>query len=222
MIGAPPGYVGYDQGGLLTESVIKQPHAVLLLDEIEKAHPDLFNVLLQVMDYGQLTDNNGRKADFRHVIIVMTTNAGADRMERNSVGFKEQDNEGDSLAAIQQLFSPEFRNRLDAIVQFHPLEFPTVLKIVEKFTLEIEKQLGEKGITFDISREAKEWFAHKGYDRKMGARPMTRVIQEFLKKPLAEELLFGRLSGKSGSVCVGVDGDRLSVLSKTAEEVEEV
>jgi len=222
LIGAPPGYVGYDQGGLLTESVIKQPHAVLLLDEIEKAHPDLFNVLLQVMDYGQLTDNNGRKADFRHVIIVMTTNAGADRMERNSVGFKEQDNEGDSLAAIQQLFSPEFRNRLDAIVQFHPLEFPTVLKIVEKFTLEIEKQLGEKGITFDISREAKEWFAHKGYDRKMGARPMTRVIQEFLKKPLAEELLFGRLSGKSGSVCVGVDGDRLSVLSKTAEEVEEV
>ncbi len=202
LIGAPPGYVGYDQGGLLTEAVIKQPHSVLLLDEIEKAHPDLFNVLLQVMDYGVLTDNNGRKADFRHVIIVMTTNAGADRLERNSVGFTEQNNAGDSLSAIKQLFSPEFRNRLDAIVQFDPLESDTVLKIVDKFIAEVETQLSEKNIELTVSKDAKKWFAEKGYDRKMGARPMSRVIQEYLKQPLAEELLFGRLSEKSGSVTV--------------------
>ena len=215
LIGAPPGYVGYDQGGLLTEAVIKQPHSVLLLDEIEKAHPDLFNVLLQVMDYGVLTDNNGRKADFRHVIIVMTTNAGADRLERNSVGFTEQNNAGDSLSAIKQLFSPEFRNRLDAIVQFDPLESDTVLKIVDKFIAEVETQLSEKNIELTVSKDAKKWFAEKGYDRKMGARPMSRVIQEYLKQPLAEELLFGRLSEKSGSVTVSVKDDRLEVAVST-------
>jgi len=212
LIGAPPGYVGYDQGGLLTEAVIKKPHSVLLLDEIEKAHPDLFNVLLQVMDYAQLTDNNGRKADFRHIIIVMTTNAGADRLERNSIGFTEQDNDEDSLTAIKQLFSPEFRNRLDAVVQFNHLERETIIKIVDKFIAEVEKQFEGKAITLEVSQEAKRWFAEKGYDRKMGARPMARVIQEYLKQPLAEELLFGRLSGDSGSVSVSVEEGRLKVV----------
>jgi len=212
LIGAPPGYIGYDQGGLLTEAVIKQPHSVLLLDEIEKAHPDLFNVLLQVMDYGQLTDNNGRKADFRHIIVIMTTNAGADRLERNSIGFSEQDNEGDSLAVIKQLFSPEFRNRLDAIVQFKHLESDSIMKIVDKFLTEVEGQLAEKNITLDVSQEAKVWFGEKGYDRKMGARPMARLIQKHLKQPLAEELLFGRLSENSGSVSVSVEKGRLKLV----------
>jgi len=219
LIGAPPGYVGYDQGGLLTEAVMKQPHSVLLLDEIEKAHPDLFNVLLQVMDYGQLTDNNGRKADFRHVTIIMTTNAGADRLERNSLGFKEQDTEGDSMNAIKQVFSPEFRNRLDAVIQFHHLESDTILKIVDKFISEVETQLAEKDITLEVSKEARQWFAKQGYDRKMGARPMARVIQEFLKQPLAEELLFGRLSKNSGSVSVSVEDGRLKVAVEETEKV---
>jgi len=219
LIGAPPGYVGYDQGGLLTEAVIKKPHSILLLDEIEKAHPDLFNVLLQVMDYGQLTDNNGRKADFRHVIIAMTTNAGAERLERNSIGFSEQDNDSDSLTAIKQLFPPEFRNRLDAIVQFNHLEPDSIIKVVDKFIAEVEKQLLEKGVMLEVSQAAKQWIAKKGYDRKMGARPMARIIQERLKQPLAEELLFGRLSENSGLVSISIEKDALKFAIEEAIKV---
>ncbi len=211
LIGAPPGYIGYEQGGLLTESVIKHPHSVLLLDEIEKAHPDLFNVLLQVMDYGKLTDNNGREADFRHVIIIMTTNAGADRLDRNSVGFTEQINDDDSLHAINQLFSPEFRNRLDGVVQFKHLEHKTILRVVDKFIDQIAVKLQEKEIDFMVSVEAKEWLAGKGYDRKMGARPMSRVIREHIKKPLAHELLFGGLSESPSTVCVELVEDELKI-----------
>lgn len=211
LIGAPPGYVGYDQGGLLTESVIKHPHSVLLLDEIEKAHPDLFNVLLQVMDYGKLTDNNGREADFRHVIIIMTTNAGADRLERNSIGFTEQINDDDSLHAINQLFSPEFRNRLDGVVQFKHLEYKTILCVVDKFIDQIAEKLQEKEIDLMVSVEAKEWLAGKGYDRKMGARPMSRVIREHIKKPLAHELLFGGLSENPSTVYIELVEDELKI-----------
>jgi ATP-dependent Clp protease ATP-binding subunit ClpA len=212
LIGAPPGYVGYDQGGLLTESINKHPHSVLLLDEIEKAHPDVFNILLQVMDYGKMTDNNGREIDFRHVIIVMTTNAGADRLERNSVGFSEQDHDDDSFHAIAQLFSPEFRNRLDNIVQFGHLECSTILRVLDKFIQEVKVQLKDKNIDIQISEEAKDWLVKKGYDRKMGARPMARVIQEYIKKPLAEEILFGNLSDQGRSIAsVYLDGDALKL-----------
>ncbi len=194
LIGAPPGYVGFDQGGLLTDAILKHPHAVLLLDEIEKAHPDVFNLLLQVMDHGTLTDNNGRKADFRNVIIVMTTNAGADQMERSGIGFTTDDHSGDALEAVKRLFAPEFRNRLDAIIQFQPLEPATIGHVVDKFLIELEAQLESKGVTMEASETARAWLAERGYDRKMGARPMARVIQEQIKKPLAEELLFGRLA----------------------------
>jgi ATP-dependent Clp protease ATP-binding subunit ClpA len=211
LIGAPPGYVGYDQGGLLTESVIKQPYAILLLDEIEKAHPDMFNILLQVMDYGYLTDNNGRKADFRHVVVVMTTNLGAHRMERHNVGFQEQDPTQDTLEEIKQLFSPEFRNRLDAIVPFHYLESDTILKIVDKNVKLLRKQLLSKNIMVTITNSAKQWLAKEGYDRVMGARPMERLIEEQLKKPLAEELLFGRFSSEGGEVRIGVENGRLQI-----------
>ena len=211
LIGAPPGYVGYDQGGLLTESVIKQPYAVLLLDEIEKAHPDMFNILLQVMDYGHLTDNNGRKADFRHVIVVMTTNMGAHRMERHNVGFHEQDPTQDTLEEVKQLFSPEFRNRLDAIMPFHYLESDTILKIVDKNIKQLRKQLLSKNIIVTITNSAKQWLAKEGYDRVMGARPMERLIEEQLKKPLAEELLFGRFSSEGGEVRIGVENGRLQI-----------
>ncbi len=217
LIGAPPGYVGYEQGGLLTESVIKKPHAVLLLDEIEKAHPDMFNVLLQVMDYGHLTDNNGRKADFRHVIILMTTNAGAEMLERNTIGFAEQDTHEDSNSAIKLMFSPEFRNRLDAIVQFKHLDATTIIKIVEKEMAELEQQLKEKEITLIMTREAKNWLAKEGYDRKMGARPLSRLIQERVKKPLADEMLFGKLAGQQGGevrIDVGKDNDLEIQISK--------
>lgn len=193
LIGAPPGYVGYDQGGLLTEEVNKHPHAVLLLDEIEKAHPDVFNLLLQVMDHGTLTDNNGRKADFRNIILVMTTNAGAMESSRASVGFTPQDHSTDSLKAIEKLFTPEFRNRLDAIIQFKPLDRKVVGQVVDKFIFELESQLAERGVTIQLTSQAREWLAERGYDPAMGARPMARVIQEHVKKPLAEELLFGRL-----------------------------
>ena len=182
LIGAPPGYVGFDQGGLLTEAVIKQPYAVLLLDEIEKAHPDMFNLLLQVMDYGQLTDNNGRKADFRHVIIIMTTNAGAHRLERKNIGFGDQDPSQETLEEIKQLFSPEFRNRLDAIVPFHYLNSETILKIVDKNIKQLRKQLTDKHITVNISSAARQWLAKEGYDRVMGARPMERLIEEKTKE----------------------------------------
>ncbi len=194
LIGAPPGYVGFDQGGLLTEAVSKQPHCVLLLDEIEKAHPDVFNLLLQVMDHGTLTDNNGRKADFRHVIIVMTTNAGAADMSRASIGFTQQDHASDGMEAVKRIFSPEFRNRLDAIIQFAPLDATTIERVVDKLVIEIEAQLEQKGVTISVDDDARHWIARRGYDPKMGARPMARVLQEHVKRPLAEELLFGKLA----------------------------
>ncbi|TLY92808.1 MAG: ATP-dependent Clp protease ATP-binding subunit ClpA [Gammaproteobacteria bacterium] len=194
LIGAPPGYVGFDQGGLLTEAITKHPHCVLLLDEIEKAHPDVFNLLLQVMDHGTLTDNNGRKADFRHVIIVMTTNAGALEMARPSIGFTQADNASDGLEAIRRIFTPEFRNRLDAVIQFASLDPVTIERVVDKLIVEVEMQLEQKGVTITLDDAARRWVAQKGYDPKMGARPMARTIQEHIKRPLAEELLFGRLA----------------------------
>jgi ATP-dependent Clp protease ATP-binding subunit ClpA len=218
LIGAPPGYVGFDQGGLLTEAITKHPHCVLLLDEIEKAHPDVFNLLLQVMDHGTLTDNNGRKADFRHVVIVMTTNAGAAEMNRSSIGFVAQDNASDGLEAIKRLFAPEFRNRLDAVVQFEPLDERTIQRVVDKLLVEIEAQLEQKGVALHIDDAARLWIAKRGYDPKMGARPMARVIQEHIKRPLAEELLFGRLE-KGGHAFVSVGpGDQLHVETRSAEE----
>ncbi len=219
LIGAPPGYVGYDQGGLLTEEVIKKPYSVVLLDEIEKAHPDMFNILLQVMDYGKLTDNNGRKADFRHVVIILTTNAGADLMERTSMGFSEQNTDEDSVGAIRQLFSPEFRNRLDAVVQFKHLEPEIIVKIVDKELKELAHQLGEQGVKLEVKSRAKNWLAKNGYDRKMGARPMARLIQERVKKPIADELLFGQLSNGKGSVIIDVIGDDIE-LGFFQEEIE--
>ncbi len=209
LIGAPPGYVGFDQGGLLTEAINKHPHAVLLLDEIEKAHPDVFNLLLQVMDHGTLTDNNGRKADFRNVIIVMTTNAGAQEMGRPSIGFTSQDHSSDGMEVIRRSFTPEFRNRLDATIQFQPLDSKTISHVVDKFLIELEAQLEAKKVSLIVEPEARQWLAKRGYDPKMGARPMARVIQEQFKKPLAEELLFGRLSD-GGTVHVGVEEDQLS------------
>ncbi|QKT02364.1 ATP-dependent Clp protease ATP-binding subunit ClpA [Ectothiorhodospiraceae bacterium 2226] len=194
LIGAPPGYVGYDQGGLLTEAISKHPHAVLLLDEIEKAHPDVFNLLLQVMDHGTLTDNNGRKADFRNVIVIMTTNAGAEQAARPSIGFMEQDHAPDAMEVIKRTFTPEFRNRLDAVVQFHALTSATVAQVVDKFIAELEAQLDEKKVSLTVDDTARAWLAEHGIDVKMGARPMTRIIQEHIKRPLAEELLFGKLA----------------------------
>jgi ATP-dependent Clp protease ATP-binding subunit ClpA len=209
LIGAPPGYVGFDQGGLLTEEINKHPHSVLLLDEIEKAHPDVFNLLLQVMDHGTLTDNNGRKADFRNVIIVMTTNAGASEASRASIGFTTQDHSSDAMSAIRRLFTPEFRNRLDAIIQFTGLNRDTILNVVDKFLFELERQLEEKHVNLQVSPEVREWLAERGYDPQMGARPMARAIQEHIKKPLAEELLFGRLA-QGGRLRIDVSGDELS------------
>jgi ATP-dependent Clp protease ATP-binding subunit ClpA len=210
LIGAPPGYVGFDQGGLLTEAVIKHPHAVLLLDEIEKAHPDVFNILLQVMDHGTLTDTNGRQTDFRNVIIIMTTNAGADRISRSSIGFTLQDHSSDAGEAIKKMFSPEFRNRLDSIIQFKPLNEQTILHVVDKFLTELETQLNEKSVTMEVDEEARAWLARHGHDPLMGARPMARLIQERLKRLLAEELLFGRLE-HGGDVLVTVRDDDLAV-----------
>ena len=206
LIGAPPGYVGFDQGGLMTEAITKHPHCVLLLDEIEKAHPDVFNLLLQVMDHGTLTDNNGRKADFRHVIIVMTTNAGAQEMSRPSIGFMHADNSSDGMEAIRRIFTPEFRNRLDAVIQFAALDRPTIERVVDKLIVEVETQLEQKGVQLTVDDATRSWIAEKGYDPKMGARPMARVIQEHIKRPLAEELLFGRLAG-GGQVQVSVSAD---------------
>jgi ATP-dependent Clp protease ATP-binding subunit ClpA len=206
LIGAPPGYVGYDQGGLLTEAVSKNPHAVVLLDEIEKAHPEVFNLLLQVMDHGTLTDNNGRKADFRNVVIVMTTNAGAQEMSRASIGFTQQDHSSDGLAIIKKSFSPEFRNRLDAIIQFAALDEHSVMRVVDKLVVELEAKLSSNNVTLELDDAARNWIAERGYDPKMGARPMARVIQEHIKRPLAEELLFGKLS-EGGHVRIGVGDD---------------
>ena len=204
LIGAPPGYVGFDQGGLLTEEVIKHPYSVVLLDEIEKAHPDVFNLLLQVMDHGTLTDNNGRKADFRNVVLIMTTNAGAEQMSRPSIGFAPQDHSTDGMEAIKRMFTPEFRNRMDAIIQFNGLDAATVRRVVDKFVNELVVQLRDKNVVLKVDEEARNWLAEHGYDPKMGARPMERLIQESIRKPLAEELLFGRLSA-GGEVVVRVD-----------------
>jgi ATP-dependent Clp protease ATP-binding subunit ClpA len=225
LIGAPPGYVGYDQGGLLTEAVTKHPHAVLLLDELEKAHPDVFNLLLQVMDHGTLTDNNGRKADFRNVILIMTTNAGAEEGARSSIGFTEQNHATDSFKALERSFSPEFRNRLDAILQFKPLDISVVGSVVDKFIFELEALLADKNVTLSLDAGARNWLAVRGYDAKMGARPMARLIQEKIKKPLAEDLLFGRLAN-GGHVRIEVENDALvfAIESKqmTATELNQV
>jgi ATP-dependent Clp protease ATP-binding subunit ClpA len=209
LIGAPPGYVGYDQGGLLTEAITKNPHVVLLLDEIEKAHPDVFNLLLQVMDHGTLTDNNGRKADFRNVVIVMTTNAGAHEMNRPSIGFTHQDHSADAMEAIKRLFTPEFRNRLDAIVQFQALGPAVLAQVVDKFIFELEAQLQQQQVTIEVDESARIWLAEHGYDAKMGARPMARIIQQYIKKPLAEELLFGELVN-GGHLIVHLADDKLA------------
>jgi ATP-dependent Clp protease ATP-binding subunit ClpA len=206
LIGAPPGYVGFDQGGLLTEAVSKNPHAVVLLDEIEKAHPVVFNLLLQVMDHGTLTDNNGRKADFRNVILVMTTNAGAQEMSRASIGFTEQDHSSDGMSIIKKKFTPEFRNRLDAIIQFASLEIESIKRVVDKLVVELEAKLGNNNVTLELDDNARDWIAERGYDPQMGARPMARIIQEQIKRPLAEELLFGSLA-KGGHVKIVVGKD---------------
>ena len=220
LIGAPPGYVGFDQGGLLTEAIAKHPHCVLLLDEIEKAHPDVFNLLLQVMDHGTLTDNNGRKADFRHVIIVMTTNAGAQEMNRPAIGFTHVDNASDGMEAVRRLFSPEFRNRIDAIIQFAALDASTIERVVDKLIVEVEAQLEQKGVNLTLDDAARRWIAIKGYDPKMGARPMARVIQEYIKRPLAEELLFGRLVGGGNvRVTVAEDESKLSLDIQPTQQV---
>ncbi len=214
LIGAPPGYVGYDQGGLLTESVTKHPHSVILLDEMEKAHPEVFNILLQVMDHGTLTDNNGRKADFRNVVLVMTTNAGAHDMSRASMGFNAQDHTSDGAEIIKKTFSPEFRNRLDAMISFNPLSIEVIKTVVDKFLVELQAQLDEKKVQLEVSEKARDWIADKGYDKTMGARPMQRLIQENIKKPLAEELLFGQFSSKGGVVYVDQEEDGLSLKFK--------
>jgi ATP-dependent Clp protease ATP-binding subunit ClpA len=222
LIGAPPGYVGFDQGGLLTEAIAKHPHCVLLLDEIEKAHPDVFNLLLQVMDHGTLTDNNGRKADFRHVIIIMTTNAGAQDMARPSIGFTHADHASDGMEAIRRSFTPEFRNRLDAVIQFASLDPVTIERVVDKLVVEVEMQLEQKGVTISLDDAARRWIAEKGYDPKMGARPMARTIQEHIKRPLAEELLFGRLVGGGHvrvSVAAGGEGLEFEFVPNTTPEL---
>jgi ATP-dependent Clp protease ATP-binding subunit ClpA len=220
LIGAPPGYVGFDQGGLLTDALLKHPHAVVLLDEIEKAHPDLFNLLLQVMDHGTLTDNNGRKVDFRNVVLVMTTNAGAQESARRSIGFSEQDNSTDMLEVVRKTFAPEFRNRLDAIVPFAPLGKDSIRRVVDKFLLELEQQLEARHVQLHVDDDAREWLGEHGYDVKMGARPMARVIQENIKRPLAEELLFGKLAG-GGAVHLRVRDGKLDLELETKQAAAE-
>ena len=221
LIGAPPGYVGFDQGGLLTEAVNKNPHAVVLLDEIEKAHPEVFNLLLQVMDHGTLTDNNGRKADFRNVVIVMTTNAGAQEMSRASIGFTEQDHSSDGMSIIKKKFSPEFRNRLDAIIQFASLEIESIKRVVDKLVVELEAKLGNKDVTLELDDDARDWIAERGYDPQMGARPMARIIQEQIKRPLAEELLFGSLAkGGHVKIVVGKDDSLELIAEPVLKELE--
>ncbi len=210
LIGAPPGYVGFDQGGLLTDGVDQHPHCVLLLDEIEKAHPDVFNILLQVMDNGQLTDHNGRTVNFRNVVLIMTSNAGASDMAKAAIGFGRDRREGEDTAAIERTFTPEFRNRLDAVISFAPLPKETILQVVEKFVLQLEAQLMDRNVSIELTRPAAEWLGEKGYDEKMGARPLGRVIQEHIKKPLAEELLFGKLT-KGGIVKVGIKDGKLDL-----------
>jgi ATP-dependent Clp protease ATP-binding subunit ClpA len=221
LIGAPPGYVGFDQGGLLTESVVKHPHCVLLLDEIEKAHPDLFNILLQVMDHGVLTDTNGREANFRNVIVVMTTNAGARQAASRTIGFMEQDRATDAMEVIRRTFTPEFRNRLDAIVQFKPLEMEHILRVVDKFLIELETQLLEKRVSLNVEPAARVWLAEHGFDQQMGARPMARLIQDKIKRAIADELLFGKLAD-GGKVTLDVRDGELTVDSASAEKLPAV
>ena len=219
LIGAPPGYVGFDQGGLLTEAITKNPHCVLLLDEVEKAHPDVFNLLLQVMDHGTLTDNNGRKADFRHVVLIMTTNAGAESLSKRSIGFNEQDQTTDAMEAIKRLFTPEFRNRLDSIVQFGALPEDVIEQVVHKFIAELQAQLDDRKVSIELDESAMRWLAKRGYDKTMGARPMARLIQEAIKRPLADAILFGNLAG-GGSVLVTVDSSDELAFEMTRREVK--
>jgi ATP-dependent Clp protease ATP-binding subunit ClpA len=210
LIGAPPGYVGFDQGGLLTDGVDQHPHCVLLLDEIEKAHPDVYNILLQIMDHGKLTDHNGRQVDFRNVILIMTSNAGAQELAQSAIGFGRTRRDGEDTAAIERLFTPEFRNRLDAIISFAPLTKEIIIQVVDKFVAQLEAQLMDRNVHIELTPAAAEWLADKGYDDKMGARPLARVIQEHIKKPLAEELLFGKLM-KGGLVRVSLKDDALAL-----------
>jgi ATP-dependent Clp protease ATP-binding subunit ClpA len=221
LIGAPPGYVGFDQGGLLTEAITKKPHSVLLMDEIEKAHPDVFNVLLQVMDHGTLTDNNGRKADFRNVVIIMTTNAGAADLQKSSMGFTAIKQAGDEMAEIKRLFTPEFRNRLDATISFGSLDREVILRVVDKFLMQLEEQLHEKKVEAHFSEAVKDMLAEKGFDPQMGARPMARLIQDTIRSALADELLFGKLSS-GGSVTVDLDKDGKIKLLFEEEKTEAV
>ena len=223
LIGAPPGYVGYDQGGLLTESVNKHPHSVILLDEIEKAHPEVFNILLQVMDHGTLTDNNGRKADFRNTIVIMTTNTGAQDMSRASMGFQTQDHTSDATEMIKKTFSPEFRNRLDGIIQFNPLPTEVIRTVVDKFLVELQVQLEAKKVQLDVSEEVREWLLENGYDKNMGARPMQRLIQDTIKTVLAEEILFGKLSKAGGVASITLEGGEIKVdLTENSKKKEKV
>jgi ATP-dependent Clp protease ATP-binding subunit ClpA len=209
LLGAPPGYVGFDQGGLLTDAIDQHPHAVLLLDEIEKAHPDLFNILLQVMDYGKLTDHNGKTIDFRNVILIMTTNAGASELAKPAIGFERTKRQGDDEEAINRMFSPEFRNRLDAVIGFANLTPEIVNMVVDKFVMQLEEQLADRNVTIVLDEEARKWLAEKGYDEKFGARPLSRIIQEHVKKPLSEELLFGKLAN-GGTVKIAVKDRKLA------------
>ena len=217
LIGAPPGYVGFDQGGLLTEKIVKTPHCVLLLDEVEKAHPDIFNILLQVMDRGVLTDTNGREANFKNVILVMTTNAGAAQASRRTIGFMQQDHSTDAMEVIRRSFTPEFRNRLDAIVQFQGLGFDHILRVVDKFIIELEMLLQEKHVSLSATPAARDWLAQHGFDPLMGARPMARLIQDKVKRPLADELLFGKLVN-GGRVGIDVRDGELVVDAQAEPE----
>jgi ATP-dependent Clp protease ATP-binding subunit ClpA len=218
LIGAPPGYVGFDQGGLLTEAIIKQPYSVLLLDEIEKAHPDIYNILLQVMDHGTLTDNNGRKADFRNVVIIMTTNAGAESLSKATIGFTTSAQAGDEMAEIKRMFTPEFRNRLDAIISFAPLNTDVILRVVDKFLMQLEAQLHDKKVEAAFTDALREYLARNGVDPLMGARPMARLIQDTIRSALADELLFGRLAN-GGRVTVDIDTEN-KVKLQFEEEAE--
>jgi ATP-dependent Clp protease ATP-binding subunit ClpA len=217
LIGAPPGYVGFDQGGLLTEAIAKHPHCVLLLDEVEKAHPDVFNLLLQVMDHGTLTDNNGRKADFRNMMIIMTTNAGAAELSKSTMGFTQVTQAGDEMAEIKRMFTPEFRNRLDAIISFSALDRDIIMRVVDKFLMQLEEQLQEKKVEVTFTPALKDHLAKKGFDPQMGARPMARLIQDTIRTALADELLFGRLAN-GGKVSVDLDKDEKVRLVFAEEE----
>ena len=221
LFGSPPGYVGFEQGGLMTDKIDQHPHCVLLMDEIEKAHPDVFNLLLQIMDHGSLTDNNGRKSDFRNVVLVLTTNIGAESIVRSSIGFTEQDHSTDNQDAMKRAFSPEFRNRLDGVIQFKALPTTVIDSVVDKFLTELQAQLDDKQVVLEVDQSARDWLSTNGYDRLMGARPMQRLIQEHLKKPLAEMILFGELAEHGGNVAVSVkteDGKEVGLKLEVFED----